>query len=199
MKENEKNNLNEQDPYKLDKLSRIPSWIIILFLKYWAAAAAIFFGVIGGVDIGLDFSDIGSGDATNVAVLSIKIIVLIALFISLFINYIVRPIARLMYNRRNNTYRYNMINFKGFLSFVVCFAYHLVLSTILFGITVFLGSKGWIWDPFGTTSGSGIEPFTYGFCYIAVDFIFMFIKNCILDFNEKRKYKRQMKEDMSNV
>ena len=31
------------NPYELDKLSKVPSWLIILILKYWAAAAAVFF------------------------------------------------------------------------------------------------------------------------------------------------------------
>ncbi|MDE6584476.1 MAG: hypothetical protein K2K15_03650, partial [Anaeroplasmataceae bacterium] len=44
------------NPYKVDKLSRIPSWIILLILKYWAAAAAVFFMAIGGIGIGFDFS-----------------------------------------------------------------------------------------------------------------------------------------------
>ena len=31
------------NPYETDKLAKIPSWIKILLLKYWAAAAAFFF------------------------------------------------------------------------------------------------------------------------------------------------------------
>ena len=39
-------NMNEINPYEVDKLSKIPSVVKIIFLKYWAAAAAVFFMVI---------------------------------------------------------------------------------------------------------------------------------------------------------
>ena len=42
MSKKEKRIEEEFDPYKVDKLSKIPSWLIILVLKYWAAAAAVF-------------------------------------------------------------------------------------------------------------------------------------------------------------
>ena len=35
--------------------SKIPSWILITIVKYWAAAAAVFCIIIGGLDIGFDF------------------------------------------------------------------------------------------------------------------------------------------------
>ena len=61
-KDKDVNNIN---PYEMDKLSKIPSWLIIIFLKYWAAAAAVYFGLIGGISIGLDFSN--WGDPSNLA------------------------------------------------------------------------------------------------------------------------------------
>ena len=42
-----KNKNNEFNPYATDKLAKIPSWIKILFLKYWVAAATLFFFGIG--------------------------------------------------------------------------------------------------------------------------------------------------------
>ncbi len=190
-----KENPENLNPYKLDKLSRIPSWLIILLLKFWAAAAAVFFSVIGGLDVGIDFSGTATDPVSSI-IASIRIIVLIALFISIFINYLVRPFVRLMYNKRNNTYRYNMINFKGFLSFVVCLLYHLVLSIILFFITIFLSMHHLVLDLFGTTGGVGIEPFTYAFCYMLVDFIFLFAKNVIVDSVKRYKYHKQMKAEV---
>ncbi len=56
MKTRGKQDIKETNPYKVDKLSRIPSWLIILVLKYWAAAAAVFFMAVGGISIGFDFS-----------------------------------------------------------------------------------------------------------------------------------------------
>lgn len=192
-------NLEEPKPYEVDKLSKVPSGIIILLLKYWAAAAAVFFSLIGGLDIGLDFSNNPDATPTDIAASYVKIILLLALFMTLFVNYIIRPIVRLMYNRRNNTYQYNMVNVKGILSLVLCLLYHLLLSVILFFVTVFLGKHGWVLDPFGTAGGQGIEPFTYGFCYIVVDFIFLFIKNLSIYIYKRYKYKVQSQGDLSDV
>lgn len=192
-------NLEEPKPYEVDKLSKVPSGIIILLLKYWAAAAAVFFSLIGGLDIGLDFSNNPDATPTDIAASYVKIILLLALFMTLFVNYIIRPIVRLMYNRRNNTYQYNMVNVKGILSLVLCLFYHLLLSVILFFITIFLGIHGWVLDPFGTAGGQGIEPFTYGFCYIVVDFIFLFVKNLSIYIYKRYKYKVQSQGDLSNV
>ena len=189
-----KDEFDGQKPYEVDKLSKFPSWLIFLLLKYWAAAAAVFFSVIGGLDIGFSFED-ANQDPASVLASYIATVAMIALFMTLFVNYIVRPTVRLMYNRRNNTYRYNMVNCKGILSLFLCLIYHFILSIILFFITVFLSSRGWVLDPFGTTEGAGIEPFTYGFCYLAGDFVFLFIKNVIVSLYQKHQYKKQMLQE----
>ena len=195
MNKNVKEDSKKQNPYQLDKLSRIPSWLIILLLKYWAAAAAVFFSVIGGVDIGFNLDEVEM-DPVNAFITSVQLIIFIAVFITLFINYIVRPFVRMMYNKRINTYRYNMINIKGILSFVLCFGYHIILSVILYFITILLSKYGLVLDLFGTTGGIGIEPFTYAFCYIVVDFIFLFIKDAIWDYTIRLKYKKQMEMEL---
>lgn len=194
MKNKVQNDFNkEANPYQLDKLSKIPSWIIVFVLKFWAAAAAIFF--IGmSVDI-IDFSTIQTEDPVAVMAQSLNLILLFGLFLALFENYIVRPYVRLMYNRRNNTYRYNMINVKGFKSFLLCLPYMLLLSFILFFLTILLGKYGLVFDPFGTTGGAGIEPFTYATCFILVDIVFLGIKNLSISIYERIKYYKQIKED----
>ncbi len=187
--------IKEIDPYKIDKLSRVPSGLIILILKYWAAAAAVFFSIIGGPDIGLNFDDAVTDDPIAVISQSFLIVLLIALFLSLLINYVVRPIVRLLYNRRNNTFKYNMINLKGFKSFLVCLIYMFVISIILYFVVVFMGMHGLILDPFGTTGGAGIEPFSYGLYFIVVDGIFLLIKNLIIMIFQRVQYKRQIQGD----
>ena len=180
-----------QKPYQVDKLSKVPSWLVILILKFWAAAAAVFFSVIGGLDIGLDFST-QEGDAITILASNIATVVFIGLFLAVFMNYIVRPFVRMMYNSRDNTYRYNMINLKGLKSLPVALIYNMLLSIILYFVTIFLSSHGLVLDLFGTTGGTGIEPFTYALCYMIVDFIFLFIKNLSVDLYEKHKYNKDM-------
>lgn len=178
----------EINPYELDKLSKVPSWLIILFLKFWAAAAAVFY--IFDADIFNWASDIDSDDLTVILANSTRLILIIALFLALFTNYIVKAIVRLMYNRRNNTYRYNLINYKGFLAFLLNLLYMTAVSFILFLIVTFLSSKGLVLDPFGTTGGTGIEPFSYAFYFIIVDSLAILIKDLIQNLCQRIQYKK---------
>lgn len=187
--------IEELNPYQVDKLSKIPSWIIIAILKYWAAAAAVFFILIGGLDIGLDFSQIedqANATAQSSLELSFKIIVLITLGLTLIFTYIVRPIVRLLYNRRNNTYRYNMVNWKGFISFILNWIYMSFISFTLFFVVIYLGSKGLIPNLFGGAN-YGIEPFSYGLFFIILDTIMVLLKNLILNIYQRIIYRKQIR------
>ena len=183
------------NPYEVYKLSKIPSWIVIIFLKYWAAAAAVFFMIIGGLDIGLNFSEIEgeSADLIQVARISSVIVFAIAFAMAILFTYGVRPIVRLMYNRRNNTYKYNMINGKGFLPLIYNLIYMYIISFILFFVVTFLGSKNLLPNLFGETR-FGLEPFSYGLLFLIIDSIFVLIKNLIIKISQRITYKRQIKE-----
>lgn len=187
------NNSIDIDPYELDKMSKVPSWLIVLLLKYWAAAAAVFFIANGGTDLGFEWTNTDSTDVIAILVIDIRLSLMIGLVMALFINYIIRPIVRLMYNRRNNTYRYNMVNVKGFKSFLIAFPYMLFLSFLLCFVTKLLSEKGLVFDPFGTTGGVGIEPFTYALCFIIFDTLFIIIKNQIIKIYQRYKYNKQIK------
>ena len=183
------------NPYEVDKLSKIPSWIVIIFLKYWAAAAAVFFMIIGGLDIGLNFSEIEgeSADLIQIARFSAVIIFAIAFAMAILFTYGVRPIVRLMYNRRNNTYKYNMVNGKGFLPLIYNLIYMYVISFILFFVGTILGSNNLLPNLFGETR-FGLEPFSYGLLFLIIDSIFVLIKNLIINISQRITYKRQIKE-----
>ena len=192
--------INDVDPYKVDKLSKIPSWLIVLILKYWAAAAAIYF-------IGMDTFIINWSESDSVKLASdvdvmlyeisqaMILTILFGLFLAIFSNYIVRPFVRMMYNRRNNTYRYNMINVRGFKSFLLSLLYNMPLSFLLTVIVVWMGYYGLVLDPFGTTGGTGVEPFSYALVYIIVDAFCVFIKDVIVNLHERAEYKRQMRSE----
>lgn len=183
----------ETNPYELDKLSKVPSWLIVLVLKFWAATAAIYF--IGmSVDL-IDFSEMQTEDPVAIMAQSLSLIILFGLFLAIFENYMVRPYVRLMYNRRNNTFKYNMINVKGFKSFFFSLLYMMPLSFVLFFVTIFLGKMGWVFDPFGTTGGVGIEPFTYGLSFLVCDSVCLIIKNLAISIFDRVKYYNQIKED----
>ena len=195
MSKKKKENIDEFNPYEVDKLSKIPSWLIIFVLKFWAAAAAVFFTIIGGIDIGIDFSK----DNFNNVIASInkseQIIVIIGFTISILLNYAVKQVVILLNNRRNNTYKYNLINQTGLLGFFLHLLYGIVVSFVLFFAISFLGYKGWVFNLFGT-SEYGIEPFTYGLCFIIIDILCVIIKNIVCDIVERIKYKRQLALDL---
>ncbi len=194
-KEREVDDVEDLNPYKVDKLSKIPSWITINFLKYWAAAAAVFFILIGGIDIGIDFSEIedqANATAQSSLDLSFKIIVLITLGLTLIFTYIVRPIVRLLYSRRNNTYRYNMVNNKGIIALLLNWIYMFFISFTLFFVVIYFGYKGWIPNIFGGVN-YGIEPFSYGLFFLILDTICILIKLLIWNVYQRIKYHRQIK------
>ena len=183
----------QQNVYKMGVFSKLPSWFVSLLLKYWAAAAAVFFSVIGGLDIGLDFSSTPDDRISQLAA-DISTIVVIGLVLALFMNYIVKPVVHMFNSSKDDTYRTLMVNQKGILSFFIALGYNMLLSIILYIVTVFLGSKGLILNLFGGTN-YGIEPFTYGLCYLLVDLVFLTIKNLIVYAKMRTDYNAQMKED----
>ena len=191
MRKNKENNEEIINPYELDKFSKIPSWLIIIVLKYWAAAAASFL-LFGLQSLGIIVTGLANADEAAQAELTVKILVMLTLFTTLLMNYAVRIVVRMLYNRRNNTYIYNMVNCKGFLSFILSFLYAAVCTTIMFFITYWLSSIHMVFDPFGTTGGVGIEPFTYGLWYLLIDTVFVFIKDLIVEIRQRVVYKRQI-------
>jgi len=188
-------NINNINPYETDKLSKVPAWLVIIILKYWAAAAAVFFMVIGGLDIGIDFTTYEGATAQEVLGISARIIILIALGMAVLFNYAIKQVVIMMHNRRNNTFKYNIINFRGFSAFLAYLVYMFVVSMILYFLTLFLGYKGWVLNPFGTNGGYGIEPFTYGLCFIIVDAVFVTIKDLVVMIVQRIIYKKQMKDN----
>lgn len=187
------------NPYEIDKLSKIPSWLIILLLKFWAASAAVYFSLIGGISIGLDFSQ-WSEPSSVIEKLNQdeKIIIVLAVALALALNYIVKPIIRLMNNGNNDTYKFNMINGRGIIYLFVTFLYTFILSIILYFITLVLSYYGLVLDLFSTTGSVGIDPLTYGFCFILVDGIFVLLKDLIKRIISKIKYSK-LKEDSNGI
>ena len=180
----------EIEPYQVDKFSKIPSGVIITFAKFWAAAAADFFILIGGLDLGIDFSK-ETQDIYEDYAITIKAIILVSLFLAILLNYGIKHLAHLMNNRRNNTKKWMVLNLKGFFGFLAYLVYCIVTMTIMF-ILVSLFSYYKLVPSFLDNGGIGIEPFSYGLGFILVDFVFLVIKNYLVKLYQYLRYRRMI-------
>lgn len=188
----ENENFDEVNPYEVDKFSRIPNGLIITFLKFWAAAAAVFFILIGGRDLGLDFSKPAADGYAEMA-RTIVALVLVSLFLAILLNYGVKHLAHLMHSRRNDAKRWMIFNQKGFLTFLFYLAYTFVCMILTFLIVAFLGQHKLI-PSFLDNNGSGIEPFSFGFIFILIDGLFLLIKNYAYKLIRLIRYKKLINE-----
>lgn len=182
-----KENFNQEaNPYKYDKLAKIPSWIKIFLLKYWAAGAAFFLGGMGSSGF-IEPGTIAGGE---------KMLVFFILLLAIMMEYLIKHLIFLMKNSKNNTFKYNMVNKKGVLSFLLNLVYAGVCALPI----MFLGS--WLVyldvndifhmpNIFGDSYGWGLDPFFVGFIYILEDALFVSIKNLIVYIHTRRKYNIQ--------
>lgn len=175
------------EPYKTGNFSKIPSWVKILLLKYWAAGAAFYFAGVGST-----FIQVGTAAGGE------ALLIWFTLILALVTDYIVRPIVRLMRNSRDNTYYFNMVNSKGVLSLFLNLLYACLITVPIFFLTsklVQLDLEGIFHMPniFGVDFGWGLDPFFCGFLYLILDFIYLFIKNTISNYLLKRKFKKDNK------
>lgn len=194
-----KTEYDEYDPetgyIKKDWLSKIPAWVAVIFLKYWAAAAVVFFLTIGGLDVGLDYSTMDTMTAEQIGSQSFKIVMILALGMALLFNYAVKQVVFMLHSRTSNVKILYLINMKGFLAFVLHFVYLLAVSLIMYFLITYLGYKGMIVNFFGNTS-YGIEPFSYGFWFLIVDGIFVILKDIIVLIVYRIQYSVQMKREI---
>lgn len=183
--------LGEIEPYQVDKLSKIPSGVILTFAKFWAAAAAVFFILIGGIDLGIDFSK-PTQDIYEDAAVTVRAIIMVSLALAIILNYGIKHLAHLMNNRRNNTKKWMVLNLKGFLGFLAYFGYCLVTMVIMF-LLVSVFSYYRLVPSFLDNEGIGIEPFSYGLGFILVDGVFLLIKNYIVKLYQYLRYQKMIR------
>lgn len=168
----------EQNPYQSDKLAKIPSWIKILLLKYWAAAAAFFFfAVANPIAKGVD-----------------QYFIWISFGLGLFLEYIVKSIVRLMKNSRDNTYRFNLVNKKGVVSLFLNMIYAFAIMLPMYMTLAFLAEHHLVVNMFALEDVPALEPITAGVVFVFYDAIVVGIKNLILYLWKNHKYKAEQKE-----
>ena len=172
---------NEFNPYAADKLSRIPNWIKVLFLKYWVAAATFYFFGIANPMLVVD----GLEGWQFVLILYLYLVI----GLTIFNEYIVDNIVRLINNDRDNAFRYNLINYKGILSFITNLIYSILIMFPVVEILIFLAKHNLVLDSLDPAGAqAAVEPFTAGFVYIFLDTIVVWTRNFIVYAIKNKKY-----------
>lgn len=164
-----------QDPYKIDRLSKIPTWIKALFAKYWVAGALCYFGFWGmGLAIGdvldnLVFVGVLTGAVTDLLVNS----------------------AFLYFETDKKEFRKFMmipVSSKKIWPLFVNILYGLLVTFAVFYIYVLINYT--VVQARGLPEGSivlGVEPLLYGLFFLIVDMFFITIKNWVVSVIRKSK------------
>ncbi len=175
-----KEELKQPNPYQSDKLAKIPSWIKILLLKYWAAAAAFFF--FGNANPLVDVES----DAAPA-----QYYIWISFGLALILEYIVKNLVRLMRNSRDNTFKYYIINRKGVLSFFLHVIYAFLIMFPMYGTLYFMSVHHLIINLFALKEVPVIEPISAGFVFLFYDGIAVMCKNMIVRTIKKHKFQKE--------
>lgn len=177
--EEPKGRKKEFDPYSVDKLSRIPTPIKAVFIKWWFAGLVCYL-----IDMGL---------GTNMATLDL--LVISGAVLGLVVDCMVNPILRLIQSDRMEMHNYMMFPFpfKAYWTFITNILYYIVVMIVVnyiyHGINLLILQI----NPNGFFA---LEPLLFGiFCVIA-DMAFIGIKDLIVYLVKRRKRK---KEEIENV
>ncbi|MDE6691343.1 MAG: hypothetical protein K2K04_05170, partial [Clostridia bacterium] len=170
----------EFDPYKVDKLSRIPAWIKAFFIKFWFAGAVCYF-----VNMGLGTYV----DAT------LDLMLIDGVLLGIITDCMVNPIFRMIESDRKEYNNFMMFPFpfKKYWTFITNIIYYVgVFITVLFayeGLNKLaeLINKSWY---------VAVEPMFFGIIVLLVDMAFIGIKDLIVYLVKRNKRK---KEEIENV
>lgn len=156
------------DPYKIDKLSRIPVWVKAIFIKWWFAGAVCYFVLMG---LGMLVPD-----ALDQAVLAGCVL---GIFTDMFVN----PIFRYMESSEKEYNKYMMFPFpfKQFWTFFTNIAYYLVVGLLVMLIYGGINQLFVIWfNKYEGFVSLGVEPLIYGTFCVIVDMAFIGVKDLIV-------------------
>jgi hypothetical protein len=173
------------DPYKIDKLSRIPTWIKAIFIKFWFAGAVCYF-IIWGL--------------SNYITDALDLIVFCGLVMGVVVDVLVNPLFRFMESDRKeyNAYMLFPFPFKAFWTFFTNIIYYIIVLALV--NLAYTGINELINLIAGTEDliNVGIEPLLFGVLVTIVDMIFIGIKDLIV-FIVKRIKNRNGVEVEENV
>lgn len=161
------------DPYKTDFLGRIPTFVKAIFVKWWFAGVVCYF-IMWGLH-GLDALDQ---------------MVLLGAVLGLVVDVLVNPLFRYMETDRKeyNDYMMFPFPFKAFWTFFTNVLYYVLIVTCV--MLIYAGITNLVIHTTGSASvWTGVEPLLFGVYTVAVDMIFIGIKDGIVRLVKKRRKK----------
>ncbi len=164
------------DPYKVDKLSRIPTWLKAVFIKWWFAGAVCYFVMMG----------IGLGDSLDAMVLG-------GAFMGIIVDVLVNPLFRYMESDRKeyNDYMMFPFPFKQFWTFFTNILYYILVLACVQGCYVGLNELINLIKGTSHQLQVGVEPLLFAVFAVAVDMAFIGIKDGIVHLVKKLKSKKR--------
>lgn len=168
------------DPYKVDKVSRLPTWVKALFIKWWFAGAVCFF-IMWGLPLGDGLDGV----------------VLCGLALGLVVDLLVNPLFRYMESDKREYDAYMMFPFpfKAYWTLITNIIYYFGLM-FLVSLT-YNGLNFLITLASGTENASSVyvEPLLFGVFCVAEDMAFIGIKDGIVALVRHNKNKKENASD----
>ena len=157
------------DPYRRDKLSAIPVWLKALLIKWWFAGAVCYF-----VNMGLGIYIPSALD----------LLILDGLLCGLIADVVVNPIFRMLESDKREYNTYIMFPFP-IKHFWTLFANMLYYTVVFAGVNLcYLGINELI-------TFTAVEPLLFGVFAVAVDMVFIGIKDLVVFLVKRAKRKEK--------
>lgn len=155
------------DPYKTDFLSRIPVWIKAIFVKWWFAGVICYFVNMG---LGVYIED------------TLDLLVVTGLVMGLIVDIMVNPVFKFMETDRREYDDYTMFPFP-FKALWTLFANMIYYILVAYGVSlIYFVINRYI-------TFLAMEPLLFGVFVVAVDMIFIGIKDGVVRLVKKLRKK----------
>jgi hypothetical protein len=161
------------NPYHIDRLARIPTWIKALFIKFWMAGAICYFGFWG---LGYYVSS------------TLDLVVLVGLISGVITDLLLNPAFLYFESDQKEYHRYMMLPVSGkkIWTLFINITYGIMVTVSVYVIYTMINMaivsiRGL---PVGTASLL-VEPLLYGLFFLMVDMFFITFKNLIVSIVNK--------------
>ncbi len=163
------------DPYKRDKLSKLPTWLKAIFIKWWFAGCVCYFIMWG----------LGSYIASNE-----NLMLLTGLVLGVITDIIVNPIFCFVESdeKEFNNYMMFPFPFKQFWTFFTNIIYYVIVMILVSLTYTGLNLLVQLGNPEGFM---GVEPLLFGTICVVIDMAFIGIKDLIVYLIKKHKRKKE--------